>query len=54
VNSLASVHGTLRGRVHFAGDFDKLPDDVAQAFGAVEAAVSRDSALRPYDVTLIW
>ena len=41
VNSLASVHGALRGRVHFAGDFDKLPDDVAKAFGAGGSCLSR-------------
>jgi hypothetical protein len=28
------VHGALRGRVHFAEDFDELPDDIAEAFGA--------------------
>ena len=33
-NSLAAVHGALRGRVHMAEDFDELPDDVADAFGA--------------------
>lgn len=33
-NSLAAVHGVLRGRVHFADDFDELPDDIAEAFGA--------------------
>ncbi len=33
-NSLAAVHGALRGRVHFAEDFDELPDDIAEAFGA--------------------
>ena len=33
-NSLATVHGALRGRVHFAEDFDELPDDIAEAFGA--------------------
>jgi prevent-host-death family protein len=32
-NSLASVYGALRGRVHMADDFDELPDDVAEAFG---------------------
>ena len=34
VNSLASVYGALRGRVHFEDDFDVLPDDIAEAFGA--------------------
>lgn len=33
-NSLAAAHGALRGRVHFADDFDELPDDIAEAFGA--------------------
>jgi antitoxin (DNA-binding transcriptional repressor) of toxin-antitoxin stability system len=33
-NSLTSVYGALRGRVHIAEDFDELPDDVAEAFGA--------------------
>jgi prevent-host-death family protein len=33
-NSLGAVHGALRGRVHFAEDFDELPDDIAEAFGA--------------------
>jgi prevent-host-death family protein len=33
-NSLAAVHGALRGRVHLAEDFDELPDDIAEAFGA--------------------
>jgi prevent-host-death family protein len=33
-NSLASVYGALRGRVHMADDFDELPDDIAEAFGA--------------------
>lgn len=33
-NSLAAVHGELRGRVQFSEDFDKLPDDIAEAFGA--------------------
>jgi len=33
-NSLAAVYGALRGRVHFADDFDELPDDIAEAFGA--------------------
>jgi prevent-host-death family protein len=32
-NTLAAVHGALRGRVHFAEDFDELPDDIAEAFG---------------------
>jgi prevent-host-death family protein len=33
-NSLAAVHGSLRGRVHFAEDFEELPEDIAEAFGA--------------------
>ena len=33
-NALASVHGVLRGRVRLAEDFDELPDDIADAFGA--------------------
>ena len=33
-SSLAGVHGALRGRVHLADDFDELPDDLAEAFGA--------------------
>jgi prevent-host-death family protein len=33
-NSLAAVHGALRGRVHLTDDFDELPDDIADAFGA--------------------
>ncbi len=32
--SLASVRGVWRGRVHVAEDFDELPEDVAEAFGA--------------------
>jgi hypothetical protein len=24
----------LRGRIHIADDFDELPDDIAEAFGA--------------------
>jgi len=38
--SLASVHGAWRGRVRVAEDFDELPDDIAVAFGADEAASS--------------
>ncbi len=33
-NSLAAVHGALSGRVQLAEDFDELPDDIADAFGA--------------------
>jgi prevent-host-death family protein len=32
--SLAAVRGVWRGRVHVADDFDDLPDDIAEAFGA--------------------
>ena len=34
MNSLASVYGALRGQIHMADDFDELPDDIAEAFGA--------------------
>jgi prevent-host-death family protein len=30
----ASVYGALRGRIELADDFDELPDDIADAFGA--------------------
>jgi prevent-host-death family protein len=33
-SSLASVRGAWRGHVHVAEDFDELPDDIAEAFGA--------------------
>jgi prevent-host-death family protein len=33
-NSLASVYGALRGQIHMADDFDELPDEIAEAFGA--------------------
>jgi len=32
--SLASVRGAWRGQVQLADDFDELPDDIADAFGA--------------------
>jgi prevent-host-death family protein len=32
-NSLADIHGALRGEVQLADDFDELPDDIAEAFG---------------------
>jgi prevent-host-death family protein len=32
--SRASVRGVWRGQVHMASDFDELPDDIAEAFGA--------------------
>lgn len=31
---LAEAYGALRGQVQLADDFDVLPDDVADAFGA--------------------
>ncbi len=33
-SSLASVHGALRGRIDIAEDFDELPADIAESFGA--------------------
>jgi prevent-host-death family protein len=33
-NSLASVRGVWRGRVRISDDFDDLPDDIAESFGA--------------------
>jgi prevent-host-death family protein len=33
-NSLAAIRGIWRGQVHIADDFDELPDDIAEAFGA--------------------
>jgi prevent-host-death family protein len=33
-SSLASVRGAWRDQVEFADDFDELPDDIAEAFGA--------------------
>jgi antitoxin (DNA-binding transcriptional repressor) of toxin-antitoxin stability system len=32
--SLAAVRGVWRARVQLADDFDDLPDDIADAFGA--------------------
>lgn len=32
--SLTSVRGVWRDQVHMAEDFDELPDDIAEAFGA--------------------
>ncbi len=32
--SLASVRGAWRGKVRMAEDFDELPSDIADAFGA--------------------
>lgn len=31
---LVSVRGAWRGQVRFADDFDELPDDIAETFGA--------------------
>jgi prevent-host-death family protein len=33
-NALATVHGALSGRIQMAEDFDELPEDIADAFGA--------------------
>jgi prevent-host-death family protein len=33
-NSLEAVRGALRGQIHLREDFDELPDDIAEAFGA--------------------
>jgi len=33
-NSMVSVRGRWRGQVRIAEDFEELPDDVAEAFGA--------------------
>jgi antitoxin (DNA-binding transcriptional repressor) of toxin-antitoxin stability system len=33
-SSLASVRGVWRDRIELADDFDELPDDIAEAFGA--------------------
>ena len=33
-SSLATIRGAWRGRVEIAADFDELPDDIADAFGA--------------------
>lgn len=33
-SSLADVRGAWRNRVRLADDFDDLPDDIADAFGA--------------------
>jgi prevent-host-death family protein len=32
--TLRSVRGAWRGRVRLEDDFDELPDDIAEAFGA--------------------
>lgn len=36
-SSLTSIHGAWKGQVTVADDFDELPDDIADAFGAGEA-----------------
>jgi prevent-host-death family protein len=33
-NSFAAIRGIWRGQMHIADDFDDLPDDIAEAFGA--------------------
>ena len=33
-SSLAGVYGALSGQIRMADDFDELPDDIAEAFGA--------------------
>ena len=33
-NSFAALRGIWRGQVHMADDFDELPDEIADAFGA--------------------
>jgi prevent-host-death family protein len=33
-SSLEAVRGVWRGRVHMADNFDELPEDIADAFGA--------------------
>ena len=33
-NSFAAIYGIWRGQVEIADDFDELPDDIAEAFGA--------------------
>jgi prevent-host-death family protein len=33
-SSLTSVRGLWRGQVTIAADFDQLPEDIAEAFGA--------------------
>ncbi len=33
--SLGSVHGVWHGQVRIGDDFDELPSDIADAFGAV-------------------
>ena len=33
-SSMAAIRGIMRGQIHIADDFDELPDDIAEAFGA--------------------
>jgi prevent-host-death family protein len=33
-NSFAEIRGIWRGQIHIADNFDELPDDIAEAFGA--------------------
>ena len=33
-HTLASLRGKYRGQIVIADDFDELPDDIAEAFGA--------------------
>ena len=33
-SSMAGIRGIMRGQIHIAEDFDELPDDIAEAFGA--------------------
>ncbi len=40
----ASVLGALRGQIKIAPDFDRLPDDIARAFGAPKPGPSRSSS----------
>jgi prevent-host-death family protein len=40
-SSFAALRGIWRGQVHMADDFDELPDDIADAFGARSFGESR-------------
>ncbi len=31
-----SMYGSLKGQIKMADDFDKLPDDIARAFGMID------------------
>lgn len=33
-SSMAAAYGALQGRIQLADDFDELPEDIAEAFGA--------------------